>query len=1426
MKTILLFLSLFCGFLLSAQTNNNSVVNYLQKGKLFMGSHQIAFEENNGQLQGEDANRVKYTYKNDGLSVFLMNDGIAYQFTKIHYPKGYKTPSKSNTPEERETSELLEKNIRIETYRMDVVLQDANPSSRITTEGKSFDYTQFYNHNTLNVYNYSKIIYHNVYPNIDWVVYSKEGNLKYDFVVHPGGNPKNIKLETKWVEELELNSRGNLVLKNRMGEISEEQPISFQEGKEIETSFILNENQISFDIENYDYTKELIVDPIVRIWGTYYGGGSSDQINDCVTDPSGNVFVAGLTISTSSIASGGHDNSYGGGSYDAFLVKFNSAGVRQWGTYYGGSLSDFAYGCATDASGNSYICGPTYSTSGMASGGYDNTHAGNNDAFLVKFNSAGVRQWATYHGGSSFDNGDGCTTDASGNIYMAGGTESSGLATAGVHKTSGSGNSDAYLSKFNSSGARLWCTYYGGSGDDRYVYGCATDPSGNPYIAGRTQSSSNIASSGAHDVSYGGSGNDDAFLAKFNTSNGQRLWGTYYGTPTFDWANDCTTDASGNVYLVGGTSSTTSIASGGHQNTSGGSTEGYLVKFNSSGTRQWGTYYGGTGSDIFEGCATDASGNIYASGWTSSTSGIASGGFQNTIGGSSDGLLVKFNSAGVRQWGTYYGGTNAERDGNCAIDVSGNVFLAGTTVSTTNIASSGAHDVTYGGGSDDGYIVKFSDCVPETNTTPTTSICENQTKTLASSGAGVGAWSIVSGGGSISGTTYTPANVSSNTNVTVRFTDGCGNTNDRVFTVNVRNVASNITSLGAICENQTKTLVGSPSGGSWSVISGGGTTSGTTYTPANVSSNTNVTIRYTIAANGGCPATTSDSVFTVNVNETAINTTSTASICESSTKTLVGSPAGGSWSIVAGGGSILGTTYTPANVSLNTAVTVRYTIAANGGCLATISDRIFTVNVNEIAINTTSTVAICESSTKALVGSPAGGNWSVIAGGGSILGTTYTSANITANTNVTVRYTISVNGACSATTSDRVFTVEPLYTPSITSSNTDMCSGDKRLLTGTPTGGLFSITSSGSTGVMLTNDTLQAGTTSPIQIRYRLTNSCGNMDATQSINIGSTVSATITSSSASLCSETPLNLTATPSGGIWTILSGPGTESAGVLTPTGAGIISIKYDVVSSCGNGADTVDIVINPLPNASAGLDENICSGDTVLLMATGGGTYQWVSGSALATNQVYPSSTTGYRVDITSDSGCVASDSVTVFVQTSGTATAQNDQAIVTTGIQQTIDIYTNDVGEIATLQILSGPNNGTGSISLGNIIYTSTTGYIGTDTIQYEICDANCQVVCDTAYLYLTVESDLIIPIGISANGDGKNDVFNILGLGRYPNNSLKVFNRWGSLVFQAEPYLNNWEGQSIKGEAVEGTYFYILELGDELPLNKGYIELKK
>ena len=459
----------------------------------------------------------------------------------------------------------------------------------------------------------------------------------------------------------------------------------------------------------------------VRAWGTYYTGtgqvwpNGEDRGSSCITDAAGNVYMVGFTSSNSDIATtGAHQTVHAGGpivfgtgGYDAFLVKFNSSGVRQWATYYGGSQDDMGISCAVDASGNVYMIGSTSSTSGIATAGAHETTI--NDGFLVKFNSSGVRQWGTYFEG----NGNACTTDASGNIYIVGLTNStSGIATAGAHQTVMSGSGDAFLVKFNSSGVKQWGTYFGGSytlaSGMETGLSCATDALGNVYMTGHTPSTSDIATAGAHQTIYGGS-STDAFLVKFNSS-GVIQWGTYYGGAGVDIGYSCATDATGNVYLAGDTQQEFLPASSGmttigaHQSAYGGGySDGFLVKFDSNGLRQWGTYYGGSLLDVSFSCATDASGNVYMSGNTQSSAGIAtSGAHQTTF---NDAFLVSFNSSGVRQSGTYYGGIKNV----CTSDASGNVYMTGYTQSNSDIATAGAHQTANGNnGYSDAFLVKFN----------------------------------------------------------------------------------------------------------------------------------------------------------------------------------------------------------------------------------------------------------------------------------------------------------------------------------------------------------------------------------------------------------------------------------------------------------------------------------------------------------------------------------------------------------------------------------------------------------------------------------------------------------------------------------------------------------------------------------------------
>lgn len=273
------------------------------------------FEENKGQVlttAGEAAPFVRYRLTQGNTSIYLLGNGIAYQFNQRHYPEGYTALEKDahHVPAKQQELDALRKEIRLETYRMDMLLEGANANARITAEGRSDDYTQYYGQDALDVHTYTRVTYHDVYPGIDWVVYTTEGRnpgspsgVKYDFVVQPGADPALIQLRFTDHEELFVDADGQLIHGNHMGCFTEERPVSFQNGKEVATHFVLDGDHLSFALGAYDPSQPLIIDP-ARIWGTYYGGTDIDYGSACTVDAGGNVYLAGYTKSTDAIASG------------------------------------------------------------------------------------------------------------------------------------------------------------------------------------------------------------------------------------------------------------------------------------------------------------------------------------------------------------------------------------------------------------------------------------------------------------------------------------------------------------------------------------------------------------------------------------------------------------------------------------------------------------------------------------------------------------------------------------------------------------------------------------------------------------------------------------------------------------------------------------------------------------------------------------------------------------------------------------------------------------------------------------------------------------------------------------------------------------------------------------------------------------------
>lgn len=500
----------------------------------------------------------------------------------------------------------------------------------------------------------------------------------------------------------------------------------------------------------------------VRLWGTYYGGTGGEVAQASATFSNSFVYFSGFTTSTGTVlaTAGSHQLNYGGGINDAFLVKLNSAnGTRVWGTYYGGAGVDKAYGCATDAADNVYLCGETTGSTGT----------------VIATPSA---QQPTTN-----------------------------IATAG------------FLAKFNSSGVRQWGTYYGGHSNIEVGFSCANDALGNVFLCGYSASNTStlIASPGSHQPIVGGA--QDGFLAKFNSATGVRIWGTYYGGVFGDRAYSCSADASGNIYLGGFADSNTGtvIATSGSHQSNGNTNNGYLAKFDNAGVRQWGTYYSApSGGEVVYSTSIDASGNIYIAGQTASQSGtaIATPFSHQEIGGGAgftDAFLAKFNPSGVRQWGTYYGGADSEVGYGCAVGLNSEIYLAGYTKTPTStlIATPGSHQSAFGGGTEDAFVTKLYDCQNiASSITGSTNICMGQTTTITYSGAGFTSYTWTAGPNTnsiaVSPTTTTNYTVTASTS-----TAQCKY--PYIVTVSVSTVPSTTltASSNSICSGNTVTLTAS-----------------------------------------------------------------------------------------------------------------------------------------------------------------------------------------------------------------------------------------------------------------------------------------------------------------------------------------------------------------------------------------------------------------------------------------------------------------------------------------------------------------------------------------------------------------------------------------------------------------------------------------
>jgi gliding motility-associated-like protein len=149
---------------------------------------------------------------------------------------------------------------------------------------------------------------------------------------------------------------------------------------------------------------------------------------------------------------------------------------------------------------------------------------------------------------------------------------------------------------------------------------------------------------------------------------------------------------------------------------------------------------------------------------------------------------------------------------------------------------------------------------------------------------------------------------------------------------------------------------------------------------------------------------------------------------------------------------------------------------------------------------------------------------------------------------------------------------------------------------------------------------------------------------------------------------------------------------------------------------------------------------------------------------------------------------------------------------------------------SLSVSRSPLFGTVQNQVEELLYFPRNGYIGNDTLYYELCSDACPDLCSEAAVIIQVgdESLCDIPTIFTPNEDGINDFFVIqcLSCDDYPNNKVVIFNQNGSEVYYASPYENDWRGDYKGKDLPVGTYFYIVDFGDGQPPQRGFLVLER
>jgi hypothetical protein len=580
---------------------------------------------------------------------------------------------------------------------------------------------------------FTRVRQRGVYPGIDVVYYGNGNQLEYDFVLAPQADPGRIRLNFRGAGLLSLTPAGDLAIEAGSASFLQKRPYIYQEvdgsRREIKGRYrLLASNAVGLELDPYDRSRALTIDPVLS-YASLIGGGGSDGVTAVRVAPNGRVYVAGY-IQNNDLQ--GNDASFaasGKGGSDGFLAildpRKSGADSLLYFTYLGGSGNDRVNAIALDGIGNVYLAGSTASFDfPLAGNGVQQGMGGTDaaDAFVTKLNpslagSEGLL-YSTFIGGTLVDEANAVAVDARGMIYVAGTTRSDNFpltpsAYAGVLY----GAQDAFLVKINpdSSSPLLYSTYFGAEKTD-WGNALAVTPSGIVYLAGTT-TGSELPQAGAM-YRFESAGANDIFLTRWNLdrSNVASLdYSTYIGGSGVDEVRAIALDSAGRVLLTGYTLSNDFPTTGNaYRRNNMGNGDVFVVRFDVDAQRaqalNYSTYFGGSGGDVAYGIVPGEGQTVWLTGYTLSPNlPVTAAALQSAPAGGVEVFLANLDlskSGGESlAYSSYLGDVGVNVGYAIAAGADGSVYIGGQSAARKVPTTASGFQIDFAGGLTDGFVL-------------------------------------------------------------------------------------------------------------------------------------------------------------------------------------------------------------------------------------------------------------------------------------------------------------------------------------------------------------------------------------------------------------------------------------------------------------------------------------------------------------------------------------------------------------------------------------------------------------------------------------------------------------------------------------------------------------------------------------------------